>query len=289
MCLIAAKYFSDIGWVIAKNRDLTYRPTVRVRKSWRREIERLYLWDDKSKFTEGVNEYGVGVLSASVINEKEGTAGSGLKGTVDRVYYSPEGLRIRTALFERSALTTVKKLIELEITGNTIVADKEKCFVLEAAYQDQEGTERYVYSAKEVPQNTVVVRTNHGILLPWTGYNSELPNEQAARNSSEIRYEKAVDGLLKAKDIQSFLEVISNKDDVNPQLNPLRIDPTKGAVRTTGQILIVPGEKTLHYRPVWCDTVFNMESLNKAEEKTFFELVSNRKLVTFKESLDVYF
>ena len=293
MCLVAGKYFPDVGWVLAKNRDLTYKPTIRIRKSVRRDIERLYIWDEQSKFTEGVNEYGVAIVSASVINEKEGTAGSGLSGAQNRVYYSPEGFRIRTALFERNAIKAVKKLIELEITGNTLVADAETCFVLEASYQDKDGTERYVFQAKEVPQNTIVVRTNHGIMLPWTGYNGDVPHETADRNSSESRYQKAIEGLLKTATMQEMLDVISHQGkepskEKNPQMNPLRSknENSQTKMRTTGQLVLVPKDKTLHYRPVWCETLFDMESLNKQEEKTYFEVISNRKLITFKESLD---
>jgi hypothetical protein len=286
MCLISAKYFEDLGWVLAKNLDLTQKPTIRIRKSFRRDIERLYIWVESSKFTEGINEYGVAIISASVINEKEGTAGSGLSGATDRIYYSPEGLRIRTALFERSAIKAIKKLIDLEITGNTIVADKQTCFVLEASYKDEGGVERYIYQAKEVLKDQIAVRTNHGIMLPFTGYNKDIPNETASRNSSEIRYEKVVSGLVSTQTLQDVLEVISNTEDKNPQLNPLKVDEKRGSTRTVGQLILVPGDKTLHFRPVWCEIVSEMDSLNKAEEKTYFEVISNRKLLSLKECLN---
>lgn len=289
MCVVCAKHFPDVGWVIAKNRDRNYKPIIRIRKSFRRDIERLYIWDEKTKYTEGVNEYGVGIISASVAvkeDEKEGAVASNDKSfkgeRKQRTFYSPDGLRIRTALFETSALNAAKKLIELEIPGNTIIADKDRCFLLEGAFV--EGDE-YVFKVIEIPQDKIVVRTNHGIMLPWTGYSADIPEQKASRNSSEVRYKKVVAGLKGANNMNELLDAISDTSDKNPQLNPLRIDPERNVMRTTGQIIVVPGEHTLHYRPIWCETSFKLENLNKEEEKTYFEIVSTRRLISFKDKI----
>lgn len=291
MSVICAKYFSDVGWVIAKNKDLTYKPTVRIRKSFRRDIERLYIWDEFTAYTEGINEFGVAIVSAKIDLEDHDFRGAKDSQIADfnpseRSYYSPDGLRIRTALFESDVLVAAKKLIELEITGNTIIADRERCFVFEAAYVKNDlGEETYVYKVLEVPQEKFVVRTNHGIMLPFTGFQSDIPTQSADRASSEVRYKIVTAGLKEALTFQDLLEVISNRDDINLQMNPLRMDDTKGVQRTTGQLVIVPGENTLHYRPIWCETSFDLETLNKETEKTFFEIVSSRKLISFKEKL----
>lgn len=286
MCVVACTYLKDLGWVIAKNRDRNYKPIVRIRKSFRRDVERLYIWDERTKYTEGINEFGVAIVSASVtVKEDEAEGTQALQNRKDksikiknRTYYAPDGLRIRTALFEKTAAEATKKLIELEIPGNTIVADKERCFLLEGAFLD---TDEYVYKLIEVPQDKVAVRTNHGILLPWTGYSADVPEQAESRKSSEVRYKKVAEGLRTAKTIDDFLDVLSSTDDENPQMNPLRHDVTKNVMRTTGQILLVPKEHTLHYRSIWCETIFDMDKLNTKEERTFFEVVSTRKLVSF--------
>ena len=75
MCVIAIRFFKDIGWVGVKNRDRNYRPTVHIKQSFRNNVERLYIWDEKTKYTEGLNEFGVSILSAAVAvkdDEKEG-------------------------------------------------------------------------------------------------------------------------------------------------------------------------------------------------------------------------
>lgn len=286
MCVVCAKYFPDVGWVLAKNRDRNYKPVIRIRKSFRRNIERLYIWDEKTKYTEGVNEYGVGIINSSITvkeDEEEGkkaTKKPDFKGEIKtRTYYSPEGFRIRTALFETDALNAAKRLIDLEIPGNTIIADKDRCFIMESAFSG----DKFIYKVIEVPQDKIVVRTNHGIMLPWTGYSKDIPNQKSNRNSSEIRYRVVAKSLKDATNRDELLEAISQSDDPNPQLNPLRIDVQRKAMRTTGQIVIVPGENTLHYRAIWCETRFDLEKLNRADEKTFFEVVSTRRLISFKE------
>lgn len=285
MCVVACKYIENIGWVLAKNRDRNYKPIVRIRKSFRENTERLYIWDEKTKYTEGVNEFGVGIVSASVTvkeDEAEGAVASKKTPEINRkprTFYSPDGLRIRTALFEKTAVDAARVLIELEIPGNTIVADKERCFLIEGGFiQENE----YVYRVVEVPKDKIVVRTNHGIFLPWTGYSREVSDQVEKRESSEVRYKKAVAGLKKAKTFDDILEVMSLVDDDNPQMNPLRLDTTRNSMRTTGQIIIVPNEHTLHYRAIWCETLFDLDKLNTENEKTFFEIVSTRKLISFK-------
>ena len=289
MCVVVCKYLKDIGWVIAKNRDRNYKPIIRIRKSFREGMERLYIWDEKTKYTEGVNEYGVGIVSASVTvkeDEAEGAVASKKKtkdsdiSSKNRVFYSPDGLRIRTALFEKTAVDAAKRLIEIEIPGNTIVADKERCFLLEGAFTSDD---EYVYKIVEVPKEKIAVRTNHGIFLPWTGYSKDIPEQKPSRESSEARYKKAVEDLKKANTFDEVLAALSDTSQENPQMNPLRLDPTKNAMRTTGQIVVVPNEHTLHYRAIWCETKFDLDKLNTETEKTFFEVVSTRKLISFKE------
>lgn len=287
MCVVCCKYLDNIGWVLTKNRDRNYKPNVLIRKSFRRDIERLYLWDNNTKYTEGVNEFGVAIISASVtVKEDEAEGSVAIKRNKKKIeiqkgiYYSPDGFRIRTALFEKNAVDAVKKLIELQIPGNTIVADKDRCFLLEGAFLD---TQEYAHKVVEVPKDRIAVRTNHGILLPWTGYNADIPEQADSRKSSEARYKKVVDKLKSAKTFDEILEAVSDTSDDNPQMNPLRIDTKRNSMRTTGQIVLVPSENTMHYRAIWCETTFNLDKLNSSEEKTFFEVVSTRKLISFKD------
>jgi len=84
-----------------------------------------------------------------------------------------------------------------------------------------------------------------------------------------------------------MLDCISNTENKNPQLNPLRLSKTHGKtiLVTTGQIMLIPGEKTLYYRPIWCEINFNFNKIDSPKTKTYFEIISSRKILgeTFKQ------
>ena len=113
MCVIAAKYFEKTGWVGVKNRDRNYKPTVHVRQSYRGGIERMYIWDEKTKYTEGLNEFGVSILSAAVATKKDEQEGfkNDEQDDVDRPFFSPDGKKIRKALNVTDDLSLVDCLI----------------------------------------------------------------------------------------------------------------------------------------------------------------------------------
>lgn len=285
MCVVIAKHLKDYGWVIAKNRDRNYKPEISIKQSNRLGVQRLYMQDDKTRYTEGVNEYGIAILSASIMvkkDEKEGAAaGSDDQSTAQ--FYSPDGRRIRTALLKRTVMGAVNELIKLEIPGNTLITDGNECYLLEGAYKDYHnpGKKSYEHKLKKLKKTEAVVRTNHGIFLPWAGYqhNKDNKHEKLSRESSESRYkivERKLDGIEKPEDM---LECLSSRPEKDPQLNPIRLDEKRKAMRTTGQLLIIPRERTLHYRPIYSDiTLNNYNTINGAKSKTYFEVISSRKL-----------
>jgi hypothetical protein len=54
---------------------------------------------------------------------------------------------------------------------------------------------------------------------------------------------------------------------------------------TTGQLMLTPSEMLLSYRPVWCEIDFDFGKLDSQKSKTFFQIVSARKLIgeSFKD------
>lgn len=290
MCVVVAKFLPDLGWVLAKNRDRNYKPVISMKQSHRKNVERLYMQDDKTRYTEGVNEYGVAILSASVMvkkDEKEGAA-SGADDQSQRIFYSPDGIRIRTALLKRSAKAALQELINLQIPGNTFVADDKECYLLEGAFknQDESQTARdYIYKTKKLKKTEAVARTNHGIFIPWSGYqnNKDNPHEKASRHSSEMRLkiiEKELDKIEKPED---FFEALSQRPESDPQLNPIRIDEKRKAMRTTGQLMLIPKERSITYRPIWSEIKMdNFNKVNNIKSKTFYEIISSRKLFDIK-------
>ena len=75
MCVVAVKYMNGYGWIGAKNRDRNYKTDVVITQSNRHGLQRLYIDDKLSRWSEGVNEHGLAIISASFSvksDEKEG-------------------------------------------------------------------------------------------------------------------------------------------------------------------------------------------------------------------------
>jgi len=277
MCIVAVKYFPEIGWVGVKNRDRNYQPVIIIKQSFRQDIERMYILDKLTKYTEGLNEYGICILSSAVAtkrDEKEGNKGR------SKSFASPDGKKVRTALFEKDIDDAVNVIIKSKLPGNTIVFNKERAILIEAAYSDS-SRENFVFKQIEISKDKNAVRTNHGILISWAGYQPSKDNlkEQASRESSEARLSQVLKDIQKVKDSRRMLDCISNTENNDPQLNPLRMDDREGKLRTTGQIMIIPSELTLYYRPVHCKVEFDFDKINSGKSKTFFQILSSREIL----------
>lgn len=291
MCVIAVKYFEDTGWVGIKNRDRNYKPSIRIRQLMRKGIERLVIWDDVTKYTEGVNEFGVCILNAATDVKKDekigvDTAKSKKPKRGDPNFYAPDGLRIRNALLKRTPEAALKELIKDELRGSTLIFNEDECYLLEGMHEER-GREEWVHKVQKIKKDETVVRTNHGILIDWAGYpkNSDDEHIMNSRKSSEERLIVARNDILKVTDPTKMMDAASSTKNSNPQMNPLRIEKRHGRkiLRTTGQIMLVPKERTLHYRPIWGDVDFDDGINNDIKSKTNFEIVSSKKLLTFKE------
>jgi hypothetical protein len=300
MCCIAVKYIKGYGWVGAKNRDRNYKTEIEIVNSNRENIQRLYIDDQTTRWTEGVNEYGVAIISASFSvksDEKEGGKVLAKKGKngKKKAMVSPDGLAIRNSLLCKDPKSAAKMLIEKELAGATFIFNSEKCYLLEGGFtvKKADSTDKkprkYIYNLKEITKDdNHCVRTNHGIDLTQLGYsaNATDPKIIQSRQSSEERW-KIINNYLRDVEIHDpvdFLEAMSQKPNDDPFLNPVRMgDPGKGDMVTTGQLLINSKERTLHYRPIYSSVHFSYDKLNGQTAKTFFEIISSRKLLSFKE------
>lgn len=288
MCVFSVKYFTDQGWVAGKCRDRSYKPEIHINQSFRNKVERCLLWDDDTKWTEGVNEFGIAILNTTFRvkkDEKENTFRDNNKS-----FYSPGGKNIRNALYKKTTKDVLDSLIESEMEGFSVVFSKEEAYILEAPLYVGKDTE-YEYKVVKLDKSKTYVRTNHGIIFPEAGYpkNSDDDKLIAGRKSSESRYEIVHEAMSEVKDPMDMFRVLSLTPKSDSQLNPFRVSESHGKhiMVTTGQILIIPSEKTLYYRPVWCSLNFNFQKLNNPETKTFFEVVSSRKLLSNKIAKEI--
>lgn len=300
MCVVAVKYLDKYGWVGAKNRDRNYVVNIDIVKSTRGDVQRLYIDDETTRWTEGINEYGLGILSASLsvkADEKEGdkSSASSTKGKKNPIV-SPDGLAIRRALLLSDPKKAAKSLIADRLAGATFIFNRDTCYLLEGGFTvkkedaSDDNPREYKYALKEISRkDNHAVRTNHGIDLPFLGYskNGKDAITQRNRQSSESRWEaveKAFDSMT-IRDPHSVLECMSVKPNKDTFMNPIRTgNPKKGDMVTTGQLLLVPHECTLHYRPIYSGVRFDYPGINSKEDtRVFFEIISSRKLLSFQE------
>lgn len=281
MCVVAAKWFADLGWVGVKNRDRNYRPKVRIKKNFRNRTEKLYMWDEDTRYAEGLNQHGVCILSAAVMVKKDEEEGFETDSHSD--FYSPDGRKIRRALEEKTVEQALQSCIDSQLPGNTIIFDRNTCYLLEGSFRDAKHTD-YVHKSRRIPRTEVALRTNHGIWLPWAGYqhDGDSAGERASARSSHTRYKLALKGVERATDPHQLLDAMSVTPEKNPQLNPIRVEKNtrKKIMRTTGQIMLIASNLTLHYRPIFSDIEFDFNKLNHPQFKTNFEIASSKKLFT---------
>jgi len=283
MCIIIGKWFPETGWIGIKNRDRNYIPEISFRKKRSDGIEILYFWDDVTQYCEGLNSAGVCVLSASLMvsdDEKE--------ITVRVKQPSKDGVKIKKALKFADVRSCAESLVEQKLPGNTLVFDKDTMILIEGCWRPGEyDSQGYAYKMQEIPTHETVIRTNHGVFLPWAGYQrGDSAQQTMSRISSESRRNIA---QLACQDCTTPHDVLDNltKDYTgNGQLNALRTSTDKKKMRTTSQILVVPQECTMYVRPVQSNMDYNFWKLNDPAQQTWVELLSNRVLYNHLNNVD---
>jgi hypothetical protein len=300
MCVIAVKHLKGFGWVGAKNRDRNYKTEVEIIQSNRHGTQRLYIDDKLSRWSEGVNEHGLCIISASFSVKSDEKEGDKIiikrKNKRDQIgYYSPDGRAIRKALLKKTPKQALEILIDSKLAGATYVFNEEECYILEGGFTvrkddvTKDNPREYKYEIKELDPNKdgCSCRTNHGIIMPQLGYHKNPTDEQLnkARKSSEKRLEYALKSIKKEiAEPGEIIDQLAKCPDDDPFMNPTRIgDVKKGDMVTTGQMLLIPKERSLHYRPIYSSVKFDYNRLSGPDSKTFFEIISTRKLLSFKE------
>ena len=277
MCVGIAKWFPQTGWVGVKNRDRNYVPDISFRREHSDDKEILMFWDDVTKYCEGMNSDGVSIISTSLMvsdDEKEIDKRSSKP--------SPDGSKIRRALKCSDVKSAVKSLIADKLPGHTIIFDRDNCYILEGCWKPHGGYSRrdYAYKIKKLDNNECWARTNHGVLLPWAGYqrNTSDKNQSLSRISSESRMNiaqhVAESSTTPIQIVNDLVKIYSDE----PQLNALRTTHGGKKMRTTSQILMIPSELTMHVRPIQSNMNFNFWEHNQPKHQLFVEILSNKPL-----------
>ena len=271
MCIAAAKYFYDIGWVVVKNRDRNYVPEISFTFAKKDKVNRMLFVDNMTEYMEGMNDKGIGILGTSlmVIDDEEVISNRTNAARSD-------GDKIKEALAEKSVEKAAQAVVDLELTGATFVFDADRLFVIEACINTDK---KYYYDMEEIKQTKTIARTNHGVWLDWAGYQYGIDkNQDLSRQSSEARLEQAQEVLKKAKTPQDIIDGLCQQPNKNTQMNALRTTTDRKKMRTTAQEMIIPIERTFFVRPVQTKLEIDFWKINQEEPDLWVEILSNRSL-----------
>ena len=231
-CTIAAVRLED-GIVLAKNRDRGYKARMEVVHEIIDDVEVLYWHDLDTDWSEGINEFGIGIVNSSLMvrqDEKEGD--KVLKSKKPKKSY--DGEKLRHALSQKTIQKVIKSVISYEgedakevgVKGETFVADDKNIYVIEMTSKD-------VPVIKKVNKNNkVTVRTNHGLVHKQAGYTKGIK-----KTSSHTRMMLAKKHLQDVKTDKEVIDKMKEQYNKNKFLNPYRLK-NQYNMSTTGQIMM---------------------------------------------------
>lgn len=218
--IVGAKLGGDI--VIAKNRDRNYYPKIKIVHELINDVEVAYMLDMDTDYSEGMNEYGIGIINATLQAEADETAKSkSKKGNVQ----SEDGFKIRHALGLTTASDVIRSIVTFTgysqgrnalsgeptaLNGHTIVGTPRNIFFME-------NISNRPPIIKRMKKNRVVVRTNHGDVYSKAGYQKGID-----RKSSVMRQLITSKLMKKIHSAGEVLPTLNKKYNVPGWANPRR-------------------------------------------------------------------
>ena len=241
-CTVAAVRVKD-GTVLAKNRDRGYKAKMNIIHELIDGVEVVYWHDTETDWSEGMNEYGIGIVNSSLMvrqDEKESDKVSKSK----KVKQSHDGEKMRHALLFKTLKEVIKSIISYEgsdkkevgIKGETIVASPKNIYVVELTSKDTPVI------IKVVKDEKVTVRTNHGIAHKVAGYIHGIK-----KKSSHMRMKYAKEHLKDVTSDQEVIDRMKEQYNKNKFFNPYRRKNMYN-MQTVGQIMMNLDKKEVTVR-----------------------------------------
>jgi hypothetical protein len=241
-CTVAAVRVGD-GIVLAKNRDRGYKAKMNVVHEIVDDVEIVYWHDTETDWSEGMNEYGIGVVNSSLMvrqDEKESDKVSKSKKTK----LSHDGEKMRHALRFKTLKEVIKSIISYEgsdkkevgVKGETIVANPKNIYVVELTSKDTPVITKVEEDEK------VTVRTNHGIAHKVAGYTHGIK-----KKSSHMRMKYAKEHLKNVTSDQEVIDRMKEQYNKNKFFNPYRRKNMYN-MQTVGQIMMNLDKKEVTVR-----------------------------------------
>ena len=253
-CTVAGVRLKD-GIVLAKNRDRGYTAEMEMVHELLDNVEIAYWHDIDTDWSEGMNEFGIGIVNSSLMVNDDEKESDKIKAAKEEKSHNKDkkmspkhatdGAKIRQVLCQKNLRDAVKVLISTTgdgsskfkgVSGESIISDGKEIYVIEHSSVDTPVIKKLKDDRK------VVVRTNHGIFHKDLGYQSGPKKE-----SSESRLELAKEHLKNAKTDQDVIDLMKKKYKKNPILNPYRTD-NKFHMQTVGQIMMNCDKKEITIR-----------------------------------------
>ena len=233
-CVVAAMHLNG-DTILAKNRDRMYDPTIKIVHEIVDGIEVCYLYDEITDYSEGMNEFGIGIINASLMvheDEAQGTMQAGPDKDKKGATPSYDGMKIRHALTSKKLSEAVRSVIayqgedpkEVGIKGETIVSNPNHTLMIELTSKHLPVIKKMSSKAK------VAVRTNHGVVYKDAGY-----TEGPKRASSISRKETATAELKDVNREDDILPTLARSITSDNYNNPYRTD-NKFGMNTTSQV-----------------------------------------------------
>ena len=207
--------------ILAKNRDRTYYPKLKIIREMINGIETCYMYDADTDYSEGLNEKGIGIVNTTLQGKEDEKENKSIN---KHKKLSADGHKIRTAL----GLDDIEKIIKTldlfkrGLGGHTTIAHNKGYVSIEKLKMGKPHITHY-------DKNDIIVRTNHGLHYPDQGYQQGLDRE-----SSLSRAFHATRDAREATTPEELLELMRTHNEPG-YLEPYR---TNYKVWTSSQILL---------------------------------------------------
>lgn len=225
-CIIAVGRFGD-DFCMLKNRDRNYDPKVKVVHENRNGVEIAYMMDTLTGWSEGMNEFGIGIVNTALYVEADESEGASNKDK--KPFKRRDGERMLHALEQNNVHDAIESIKDYDdgLPGHTIVSDGRRSYCVEMSSKPKRGP---IVTYLDSP--TLHVRTNHGLAIPDAGY-----REGDDYESSLTRYETAVKvlGDVESPDGIAPAMVSKRMEDRNHPNNMVRDTEN---MRTTSQMVL---------------------------------------------------
>jgi hypothetical protein len=262
LCVIIAKKCKlksnkKENWFLYKIRDRNYNPKYQLEVENKKGTETLFLTDHINKWSEGINDKGLMIVSAALDNHSD-FEDNGQMSDIRSVHKKNQDamLSLRSAMGSKSVEDAKTILIKDKFVGTSFISDGDKLVILEI-YVNDGAYEReakkignnvlnkmnkaeqiievmkgitdsdYDVAFHEVKKDKIAVRTNHGRLLDKAGYQPE-DEDLKGYTSSMFRWKITKEALEKLGDDAhpfDILTTIKNLKGIQKksQNNPIRI------------------------------------------------------------------